>query len=464
MPDFVRHFNSFLALDKIQQNDPQRFPLLLQSVAKGHDSSRYDILLVCDDKKQQLCLDNFVLQKPEGINIDDQQDFLKAFDLWFKQLQRDCKQQQANESELPFTGGWAVYLGYELAAQIEPVLAHMHTNLDWPQAVAIRTPAALINDKLKKRSTLVIESEYKHLQGFLLQALIFTEAVSSNKNDTVTLPKPTDVIEQSADGYLQAIEAIKHYIRAGDVFQVNLSRKWLLQYQQVIDATDCYQRLCAANPAPFAGLFYWREHQAIVSSSPERLVQVKGRLIQTRPIAGTYPRSNDQSLDQAWSAELLAHPKERAEHIMLIDLERNDMGRICQPGSIQVSALMSIESYAHVHHIVSNIQGELAADVSPGQILRAVFPGGTITGCPKVRCMEIIDELEKQGRGFYTGSFGYINRNGDMDMNILIRTMGIRNNQIMFRAGAGIVYDSLPARELKETRAKAHGLLCALGV
>jgi anthranilate synthase component 1 len=163
-------------------------------------------------------------------------------------------------------------------------------------------------------------------------------------------------------------------------------------------------------------------------------------------------------------AELVGHPKERAEHVMLIDLERNDLGRVCVPGSVVVDELMTVESYAHVHHIVSNVRGVLRDDATPGQAIRAVFPGGTITGCPKVRCMEIIAELENEGRGPYTGAFGYLGRNGDLDLNILIRTLWMRGGRLRFRAGAGIVSDSVAALELAETRAKARGLLRALGV
>jgi len=198
------------------------------------------------------------------------------------------------------------------------------------------------------------------------------------------------------------------------------------------------------------------------SSSPERLLLVRDGVISTRPIAGTRPRSDDRGNDDILSAELIAHPKERAEHVMLIDLERNDLGRVCEPGSVDVDEMMVLESYAHVHHIVSNVRGRLRDDVSPGDAIRAVFPGGTITGCPKVRCMEIISELENGSRGAYTGSFGYLNLDGSMDLNILIRTIVIHGNEVSLRAGAGIVADSEPQAELAETRAKAKGLLEAL--
>ena len=201
----------------------------------------------------------------------------------------------------------------------------------------------------------------------------------------------------------------------------------------------------------------------LMSSSPERLVEIENGVVQSRPIAGTHPRGSDQASDDALSREMLAHPKERAEHIMLIDLERNDLGRVCQTGTVEVDELMVVESYQHVHHIVSNVRGQLRDDVTPIDVIRAVFPGGTITGCPKVRCMQIIAELEQQGRSFYTGSMGYLGRDGKMDLNILIRSMLLHHNQITFRTGAGIVADSDPEREVAETHHKARGLLRALG-
>jgi anthranilate synthase component 1 len=182
---------------------------------------------------------------------------------------------------------------------------------------------------------------------------------------------------------------------------------------------------------------------------------------ETRPIAGTRPRFAGDD-DAARIRELVGHPKERAEHVMLIDLERNDLGRVCEPGSVQVDELMTVESYAHVHHIVSNVRGILREDATPGQVIAAVYPGGTITGCPKVRCMQIIAELEATPRGAYTGAIGWLGRDGDLDLNILIRSAEVQGCEAVFRTGAGIVADSVPGRELDETRAKARGLLRAL--
>jgi anthranilate synthase component 1 len=224
-------------------------------------------------------------------------------------------------------------------------------------------------------------------------------------------------------------------------------------------AFELYRRLRRTNPAPFAALVSLGADRAIISSSPERLVCVHGGRIATRPIAGTYPRADDERSDRTRPAALVHNPKERAEHVMLVDLERNDLGRLCRPGSVRADELLTVESYRHVHHIVSNISGELRDGVSPVQIIRAVFPGGTITGCPKVRTMQIIAELEGTPRGAYTGSAGYLNRDGSLDLNILIRTLVQNGRHVEWRAGGGIVADSDPERELAETRAKARGLL-----
>ena len=246
------------------------------------------------------------------------------------------------------------------------------------------------------------------------------------------------------------------------MFQVNLSRGWRAHFEAGLDPARLYARLRAANPAPFAGL-YAGAGWAVVSASPERLVSVRGDVVETRPIAGTRPRFPGDD-DAARVRELIGHPKERAEHVMLVDLERNDLGRVCVGGSVEVDELMTVESYAHVHHIVSNVCGVRAPGASPVDVLRAVFPGGTITGCPKVSCMRIIAAQEGIGRGAYTGAMGWLNRDGDMDLNILIRTAEVEGDVLRFRTGAGIVLRSEPLQELAETRAKARGLLRALGV
>jgi para-aminobenzoate synthetase component 1 len=245
------------------------------------------------------------------------------------------------------------------------------------------------------------------------------------------------------------------YIAAGDVYQVNLSCRFDAGLKG--PSTELYRRLRQINPAPFACLLKF-PHVEIISSSPERLVSLNRGLAQTRPIAGTRPRGFSPARDQELGNELLCHPKERAEHIMLIDLERNDLGKVCEAGSVEVDELMVLERYSHVTHIVSNIRGQLRSDCGPFDLLRATFPGGTITGVPKKRCMEIIDELEPVGRGAYTGSAGYISACGTMDLNILIRSFQRVGNQISYQAGAGIVADSDPEREWKECLQKGKAL------
>ena len=267
--------------------------------------------------------------------------------------------------------------------------------------------------------------------------------------------------EEDENRFLQAVVRAKDYIAAGDVYQANLSRGWTADFADECDAAQLYAALSSANPAPFAGLARWQD-SAIISSSPERLLEVRDGVASTRPIAGTRPRAADRDDDDRLSDELFANAKERAEHIMLIDLERNDLGRVCKAGTVEVDEMMALESYAHVHHIVSNVRGRLRDGIAPGEAIRAVFPGGTITGCPKVRCMEIINELEGVARGAYTGSFGYLNRDGSLDLNILIRTMVLQGRTLSLRAGAGIVADSEPRAELAETRAKAEGMLRSL--
>jgi anthranilate synthase component 1 len=277
-----------------------------------------------------------------------------------------------------------------------------------------------------------------------------------------SLPEQVTLQEDDPDVFLAGVARIQAYIRAGDVFQVNLSRGWQARFADTVSPSALFKQLMQKNPAPFSALVQMDEW-SIISSSPERLVRLgRDGVLETRPIAGTHPRSEDPEEDDALRARLQAHPKERAEHVMLVDLERNDLGRVCEPGSVKVAALMDIASYRHVHHIESTVCGRLRQGMRVLDVLRAVFPGGTITGCPKVRTMQIIRELEHTPRRSYTGSVGYINHDGSFDFNILIRSFLLRGRELAFRAGAGIVADSIAQRELDETRAKARGLLRAL--
>lgn len=417
---------------------PERYPFLLDSSASG-PQGRYDILFAYPGEVLEL------------VNVGDS-DFLSELDRrWAKE------NTGASDSDLPFRGGWFLYLGYELAGQIEPQLQLPGNSPGFPVASATRIPAAIIHDHFRNERTVIAETD-DQLQG-----------VIDDIGSLLTAYKPDNafpLIEMREDDpqeYLDAVARIKRYIRDGDVFQVNLSRQWRGDWPVGSLSAGLYRKLRSQNPGPFNGLASWGG-RAVLSSSPEQLVAVRGNDVQTRPIAGTRPRGRHAAEDKALEEELHRHPKERAEHIMLIDLERNDLGRIAVPGSVEVTELMSLERYATVHHIVSNVMARKRAGVTPGEVIRAVFPGGTITGCPKVRCMEIIAELEKQPRGAYTGSMGYLNHDGDMELNILIRSIVRNGESVSLRAGAGIVHDSVPVNELEETRAKAAGMLNAISV
>ncbi|MFK5914950.1 MAG: aminodeoxychorismate synthase component I [Woeseiaceae bacterium] len=447
--DCVQGRQNLLALHQL---NPTRYPFLLESVANSSgegESSNFDILFAFP--QETLSLSN--IYKLDGISEINGSNFLSNVSQWWKSKRDklvECK-------SLPFSGGWFLYLGYELAKQVEPLLSLKKSST--PIAYATRIPAAIIYDHNNDCTYSFCEEADDYLKQIKID---ISNIGIQDKNIAFELENTEvgNLEEENQQQYLDSLKKVKQYIVDGDVFQVNLSRLW--QQQNInISAGKLYQKLKVTNPAPFSGLATYKDF-SIISSSPERLISIKNGVAQTRPIAGTRKRESNKKKDDALKQELMEHPKERAEHIMLIDLERNDLGRICVPGTIKVDELMVIESYAHVHHIVSNICGELREDILPGEVIKAVFPGGTITGCPKVRCMEIISELETEARGAYTGSMGYLNHNGDMDINILIRTMTLENNTLSFRAGAGLVADSIAESELEETRHKARGLLLAL--
>jgi para-aminobenzoate synthetase component I len=267
--------------------------------------------------------------------------------------------------------------------------------------------------------------------------------------------------EIKKEDYMQMVGRAKEYIAAGDIFQANLSQRVSAHIKDK-NPWDLYRSLRSINPSPFAVFMDFGDYQ-IVSSSPERLLRVRNGIIETRPIAGTRPRGRDWNEDERLRSELLLNEKERAEHIMMIDLERNDLGRVAAYGTMTVDELMITEDYSHVIHIVSNVTGNLAKGKDCFDAIKAVFPGGTITGVPKVRCMEIIEELEPVKRGPYTGSIGYIGFCGNLDLNIIIRSFVIKNRTAYVQAGAGIVADSDPEREYFETLKKAEALIKTLG-
>jgi anthranilate synthase component I len=444
----VRSFSADIEPLDLIERFPEVYPGLLESGAAmtAGSSSRFDILPFASG--ESLRLDS--QRRLSGSHADRGTGFLSALENWWRELRLP------HTPGLPFSGGWLLYLGYELASEIESRL-RMPASSDPFIALALRTPAAWIRDRASGQSWLIAEQGF---EGMLDEFERHVAALRAMPPSASCGPL-FHIEEDDPAKFFESVHRALEYTAAGDVYQTNLSRQWQGRSAEVVNPVAIYKRLRETNPSPFAAILRCQDF-ALLSSSPERLVSVRGNRVSTRPIAGTRPRGATAADDSILIRSLLDNEKERAEHVMLIDLERNDLGRVCTGGSVHVDEYMSVETYAHVHHIVSNVSGELRDDVSPIDVIRALFPGGTITGCPKIRCMEIIAELEGCGRGAYTGSIGYLNRDGSCDLNILIRTITAQGSTCRFRAGAGIVADSNAAQELAETRAKAEGLLRAV--
>jgi anthranilate synthase component 1 len=441
------------ALRALAQSSAADFPVLFDSAAEG-PLARYSMLAAAP--VASLTRDAAGHLQAEGIALVPG-GFLDNLNAWAVREQAP----RPGGCALPFIGGWLVYLGYELAGEIEPRLRLPAAELPY-SAFALRVRNLAIHELDGDAVFAVTESGERAQHDGLVERLLAAAKIPLADEAPVPL---SSLEEEAPELFLARVRAAQEHIAAGDIYQANLSRAWRLELADASDAPRVYSALRAANPAPFAARATWRGH-SILSSSPERLLRIAGREISTRPIAGTRPRQaakegGSAQQDRRDTAELVQHPKERAEHIMLIDLERNDLGRVCEAGSVVVDEYMVTETYAHVHHIVSNVRGRLRARTTAVDALRALFPGGTITGCPKVRCMQIIAALEGRGRGAYTGSLGWLGTDGDADFNILIRTLTQHGAHLELRAGAGIVADSDPERELEETRAKARGMLRA---
>ena len=369
---------------------------------------------------------------------------------------RSIEPQQAS----PFPGGFFGFFSYDLAAMIENLPQNALRDLSVPElwlswvtttVVYNHVTGEVILDSLDPEINL--EQLEQEVQNALLEPLAEVKAFYPLQ--------PQPVLKRKE--FMQRVEKARQYIAAGDIYQANLSCRFDTEKPANVSINDLYQNLRQINPSPFACLLQSPDVD-IVSSSPERLVSLRNGIAETRPIAGTRPRGFTPPEDSKLGEELLAHPKERAEHIMLLDLERNDLGKVCKTGTVEVDELMVLERYSHVTHIVSNVRGELHDAKGPFDLIRATFPGGTITGVPKKRCMEIIDELEPVGRGIYTGSAGYISASGDIDLNILIRTFQITGDKLTYQVGAGIVADSDPASEWDECLAKGQAMQLALGI
>ncbi|MGS0928015.1 anthranilate synthase component I family protein [Bacillus safensis] len=388
-------------------------------------------------------------------------DPFRAFTDWFQTLQTET-----NNEYPDFQGGAIGFLSYDYARYIEHFKMLAIDDLKTPDLYFLVFNDVAVFDHEENALWLITHTEEAEPMSEANQRLeewkrkwtsSFEESAQSPVNESSTEFVPAAPFTEETFG--EAVEKIKQYIANGDVFQVNLS---IRQDEQLhTHPYDLYKTLRQVNPSPYMSYLHTPDFQ-IVCGSPELLIKKKGTQLETRPIAGTRSRGKDDAEDQALAKELIENEKERAEHVMLVDLERNDLGRVSTYGSVKVNEFMAIEKYSHVMHIVSNVQGELRDECDAVDVMRAVFPGGTITGAPKVRTMEIIEELEPTRRGLYTGSIGWFGFNQDMHFNIVIRTAYCTEGKAFMQSGAGIVIDSVPKHEYKESIKKAYAVKKAI--
>ncbi|HJX13152.1 MAG TPA: aminodeoxychorismate synthase component I [Dehalococcoidales bacterium] len=375
------------------------------------------------------------------------------------------------DAPVPFTGGVVGYFSYDLGHFIERLPAAAVDDLQLPECYLGFYDAVVAFDHRENRAYLV-STGFPGLDGSQRQRRA-GERLKELKSLMASPPPPPAAAEAASgegivlranfshQGYLEAVATAREYICAGDIFQVNLSQRF--EADLSIPPYDLYRRLRAINPAPFASYFNF-DGVSIVGASPERFLKLTGDRVETRPIKGTKPRGKTPDEDRALAESLLASAKDRAENVMIVDLERNDIGRVCRYGSVKVTELAILETYPTVFHLTSTVVGQLSEGKNRIDLLKATFPGGSITGAPKVRAMEIIDELEPTRRSVYTGSLGYLSFGGDMDLDIVIRTIIVKDGRAYFQVGGAIVYDSEPESEYIETLDKGRALIQALNL
>lgn len=378
--------------------------------------------------------------------------------------------------ELPrFCGGAIGMVGYDMVRNFETLPTRLDNDLKISDALFLFTDECVVFDHWKHKMILIkwnlIEKKNdSDLLKIYRQAENALERLKKQiQNHDIAVPTGKKNVGNTGESgiysnftkkeFMNCVSKIKDYIKAGDAIQVVMSQRF--EMASDVDPLQVYRALRIVNPSPY--LYFLRfDHFSIAGSSPEILVRKEGNMAMTRPIAGTRPRGKTALEDDKFEKELLNDPKEKAEHLMLVDLGRNDLGRCCKPGSIKVPEFMTVERYSHVMHLVSSVEGALRSGEDAFSLFKACFPAGTVTGAPKIRAMEIIEELEKVRRGIYAGSVGYFSYSGNMDMAITIRTILLKNRKVYMQAGAGIVADSVPGREEKETRSKAAALFRAV--
>ncbi|PPD48456.1 MAG: anthranilate synthase component I [Methylotenera sp.] len=439
----------------------QPFSYLLESVQGGERFGRYSIIglpaktrIVAYGRKVQVLEGNAVVESVEDANPLD---FVKSYQSRFKT--------PPYEGLPRFTGGLAGYFGYETVRYIEKRLADKvkPDAINVPDVLLMVSEQLAVVDNLSGKLYFIVYADSAEPSAYEQAKQRLSELVKKLRN-TVTIPKSiaTDKTEATSefgeDNFKTAVKRAQQYILDGDIMQVVLSQRMSQQFSA--QPLSLYRALRSLNPSPYMFYYDMGDHH-VVGASPEILVRLENGTVTARPIAGTRPRGKTREQDIALAEELLADPKERAEHVQLMDLGRNDVGRVAVTGSVKVTDNMMIERYSHVMHIVSNVEGKLKPGMDAIDVIKATFPAGTVSGAPKVRAMEIIDELEPSKRGIYAGAVGYLGFNGDMDVAIAIRTGVIKNNMLYVQAGAGIVADSVPESEWMETQNKARAVLRA---
>jgi para-aminobenzoate synthetase component I len=436
-----------------------RYASLLDSALAGGPQGRYAFIAVEPFR---------VLTSKDGvIAIDGERSLGNPFEVLRRELSA-CSLQPIPELP-PLQGGVVGYFGYELVRHLERVPPARADDMQFPDLALGFHDVLIAVDHADRRAWLLSSGlPATHPTARWQRAMERLDAVSARLAAGSRPAPPPVPVEAAAvtsnftrSEYEAVVQHVVDYILAGDIFQANLSQRFMAPLPAGMTAFDLYRRLRDLNPAPFAAFLRFDDVE-VVSASPERFLSLRGSRVETCPIKGTRPRGQTVAEDLALADELLASEKDRAENVMIVDLLRNDLSRVCRDRSVEVPKLCALESFATVHHLVSTIVGELQPGLTAVDLLAACFPGGSITGAPKIRAMEIIAELEPTRRGPYCGSIGYIGFDGSMDTSIVIRTYAIRNRRVTFQAGGGIVADSTPADEYEETLAKARALIAAL--
>lgn len=440
---------------------------LLESVEGGEHLGRYSFAAFSPHQIFRSRGENVSLQ-----NGDVTQKFRSADPL--KELSRILgKQNAAHLKGLPrFYGGAVGYAGYDMVRTFEDLPTDNPDDLGLPDSVFFLTRDMFVFDHLSHTLKIVRcvpiekgqspEKQYRQAEKALKKMADEIHLPPFSLKSYTTLPKKApEATAQERKAYMSAVKKAKEYIAAGDIIQTVLSRR--MKFDVGAHPLEIYRALRRVNPSPY--MYFLRDgDQHIIGSSPEMLVRLEDRKAETRPIAGTRPRGADDAANQKLADNLLKDKKERAEHLMLVDLGRNDLGRVCKPGTVKVPEFMTIEHYSHVMHLVSSVTGELQDKHDAFDLFRACFPAGTVTGAPKIRAMQIIDELEKTRRGPYAGAVGYFSYSGNMDVAITIRTIVLKGRKAYIQAGAGIVADSVPETEFEETQNKAAAMVTALRI